>query len=104
MRAQMVVFETSWSVNTPEELRHVLEHVSEGTIFYHFIDARRRTAERSDDFSLWLASCGEHYSELTTALQSIDPYFSSLFGLRQRLINTIEHVQGALAHGSAASL
>lgn len=104
MRAQMVVFETKWSITTPEELRDVLEHVSEGTIFYHFIDARRRTEQRSDDFSLWLGACGDQYSELANALHSIDPYFSSLFGLRQRLINTFNQVQGVQAYGSAAGL
>src|SRR5688500_2662351 len=62
MRAQMVVFDTNHQVNTPEELRQVLEHVSEGTIFYHFIVARRRTAERRDDLSLWLQSCGDRYA------------------------------------------
>ena len=103
MRAQMVVFDTSRAVNSPDELREVLEHVSEGTIFYHFIDARRRTEQRRDDFSLWLESCGEGYVAVAEALHNIDPYFSSLFGVRQRLINTFSQVQG-VAYGSAAGL
>jgi hypothetical protein len=104
MRAQMVVFETSVRVEGPADLRAALEHVSEGTIFYHFIDARRRTEHRRDDISLWLESCGEQYQPLAGALHNIDPYFSSLFGLRQRLINTVEqHLQGE-RYGSAAGV
>jgi hypothetical protein len=104
MRAQMIVFDTSAQVERPEELREALEHVSEGTIFYHFIDARRRTAEKRDDFSLWLQGCGERYHELADVVHNIDPYFSSLYGVRQRLINTLEqHLQGEL-YGSAAGL
>jgi hypothetical protein len=104
MRAQMVVFDTTAQVDRPEDLREALEHASEGTIFYHFIDARRRTAERRDDISLWLESCEEPNIELAEALNTIDPYFSSMYGLRQRLINTVEqHLQGEL-YGSAAGL
>jgi hypothetical protein len=104
MRAQMVVFNTSSHVERPEDLREAMEHVSEGTIFYHFIDARRRTEARRDDISLWLEGCGERYQDLAGALHSIDPYFSSLYGLRQRLINTVEqHLQGEL-YGSAPGL
>jgi hypothetical protein len=101
MRAQMVVFDTRWHLQRPEELSEVLEHVSEGTIFYHFIDARRRTEQRRDDLSLWLEGWGERYAPLAGALHAVDPYFSSLLGLRQRLINTVEQHLPGEAYGAA---
>ena len=34
-------------------------NMSVGSIFYHFIDARRRSPEMMDDFRTWLRSYGE---------------------------------------------
>jgi hypothetical protein len=104
MRAQMVVFNTDTRIETPFDLRAALEHVSEGTIFYHFIDARRRTETRQDDFTLWLQGFGDDFAELTQAVDAIDPYFSALLGIRNRLINTFDqHLQGGI-YGSAGAV
>ena len=42
VRAQMVVFDTRGKLERPEELVHAVPGMSVGSIFYHFIDARRR--------------------------------------------------------------
>lgn len=85
IRAQIVVFDTDKRVECPEELGESLPHLSTSSIFYHFIDARRRLSDRSDDFSFWLASFNGLYDELSTQLASIDPYFETLTELRQQL-------------------
>jgi hypothetical protein len=96
MRAQMIVFDSGLRVRSAAELRSVLETVSTGAIFYHFIDARRRTEQHCDDFSCWLRSLGEEHLELAAALEAEDPYFSSLEGIRRRLINVFdEHLKEA---------
>ncbi|MGV2831282.1 DUF5752 family protein [Myxosarcina sp. GI1(2024)] len=85
IRAQIVVFDTDKRVELPEELGESLPHLSTSSIFYHFIDARRRLSDRSDDFRCWLASFNGLYNELSSQLGSIDPYFETLTELRQQL-------------------
>lgn len=85
IRAQIVVFDTDKRVTRPQELGESLPHLSTSSIFYHFIDARRRLSDRSDDFRFWLASFNGLYDELSTQLASIDPYFETLTELRQQL-------------------
>jgi hypothetical protein len=59
--------------------------MSVGSIFYHFIDSRRRTAENKNDFSVWLASFGDKYQALIEDLDNIDPYFTTLTELRKEI-------------------
>ncbi len=85
IRAQIVVFDTDMRVERPEQLGELMPRLSTSSIFYHFIDARRRLSDRSDDFRFWLASFHGLYQELSTQLASIDPYFETLTELRQQL-------------------
>lgn len=59
--SQIVVFDTQKRAATPAEMAALLPSLSTGSIFYHFIDARRRLSRHDDDFSLWLRDCGEGY-------------------------------------------
>ena len=61
--------------------------MSVGSIFYHFIDARRRRPEMMDDFRTWLKSCGADCDDLFSQLAAVDPYFGSLVELRAQLTN-----------------
>lgn len=83
LRSQTVVFDSGLRFSRPIDLVPYLAHLSTGSIYYHFIDARNRTAERCDDFSAWLASCGPEYAPLRERLCAVDPYFASLQNLRQ---------------------
>lgn len=85
IRSQIVVFDTELRLQHPRELAETIEHLSTGSIFYHFIDARRRTAQGHDDFSDWLTCFGEECSALCEELAGIDPYFGNLSELRQQL-------------------
>jgi hypothetical protein len=78
LRSQIVVFDAHRSASSPRELAEVLPELSVGSIFYHFIDARRRTPNGQDDFTTWLADCGEACQPLIDRISSVDPYFSSL--------------------------
>jgi hypothetical protein len=83
--SRIVVFETGLRLSKPEELAHILIDLSTSSIFYHFVDARRRTRSGRDDFSDWLSGLGERYSRLQRELESLDPYFGTLFELRAEL-------------------
>ena len=85
VRSQIVVFDTEHSLEHPRDLAVALPELSTSSIFYHFIDARRRTEGGHDDFSDWLCAYGAEFSSLRDRLANVDPYFGSLAELRDEL-------------------
>jgi hypothetical protein len=71
----------------PAEMLNAIPSMSLGSIFYHFIDARRRTEHRKNDLSLWLAAFGDTYEKLIEDLDNIDPFFISLTRMRREITN-----------------
>ena len=94
IRSQIVVFDTNRKIVSPEDLAPALKKMSLGSIFYHFIDARRRTSEHVDDFCAWLCSFGTSYKDLCWWLAALDPYFSTLAELREELSTEFEQYFG----------
>lgn len=89
IRSQIVVFSTLKEISHPEELPAAISHLTVGSIFYHFIDARRRTPDGIDDFSAWLQGFNGQYKDLCARIATIDPYFHTLIELRQQLAREI---------------
>jgi hypothetical protein len=89
--SQILVFDTGETIGAPELLAEAVSRMSGGSLFYHFIDARRRSAEMMDDFRLWLRPHGDRYADLCSQLASVDPYFVSLVELRTQLTNLFTH-------------
>ncbi|MEA3286558.1 MAG: DUF5752 family protein [Candidatus Marinimicrobia bacterium] len=87
--SEIVVFTTMQTVIEPEIMKTLVLELSLGSIFYHFIDARRRTSESIDDFSHWLMSFGDEYEDAINGIADIDPYFSPLTDLRNQLSETL---------------
>jgi hypothetical protein len=83
--SQLVVFETGRRLGKPAELATAVTRLSPSSVFYHFIDARRRTSDGRDDFRDWLAGFGDEFISLQEQRVCIDPYFSSLSELREEL-------------------
>jgi len=90
IRSQIIVFDTRIRISEPEELKGHIPQLTVGSIFYHFVDARRRTANRSDDFSEWLKGFGNSYNKLLEQIAALDPYFKSLTELRSQLSQIVE--------------
>ncbi len=101
MRSQMVVFDTHTRIETPEALARRIPAMSLGSIFYHFIDARRRTASGQNDFSEWLNDWDEHHQRLGGAIATIDPYFKSLLEIREQLAALFDKHLGAGVQSAA---
>ncbi len=91
VRSQIVVFDTGIFLEDPSDLPNIVPEMSLGSIFYHFIDARKRTEDRSDDFSAWLVGWGDKYNDLRQEIMALDPYFSSLKELRWMLTERLEN-------------
>lgn len=86
IRSQIVVFDTGIRIEHPREFGSLIARMSQGSIFYHFIDARRRTERHRSDFAEWLCSFEENdFDGLTKQLDRIDPYFTSLVQLRTEI-------------------
>ena len=85
IRSQIVVFDTNRRLNEPAELAQLIPRLSPSSIFYHFIDARRRSRENLDDFRTWLTNFNSRFDELRRDLGNVDPYFGSLMELRDKL-------------------
>ncbi len=90
IRSVIVVFDTGRRIIQPAELAPLLPELSVGSIFYHFVDSRRRDPVAVDDFRAWLSGWEEEHKALSDSLAEIDPYFESLFFLRDRLAETFQ--------------
>lgn len=100
IKSQIVIFDTGIRAREPHEFVDIIPRLSLGSIFYHFIDARRRTHEGKNDFSMWLEGRGGEYDALIKLLDAIDPYFTTLSELRREIadiFNTRFSVSGVPA-------
>jgi len=91
LRSQLVVFDTNRQLKQPEELAAAVPRMSTSSIFYHFIDARRRLEDCCDDFYYWLTGFGDKFQDLRERLAAIDPFFSSLSQIRLELTLLFEN-------------
>lgn len=91
IRSQIVVFDTHKRIESPRELAKAVPIMSVGSIFYHFIDARRRTENSVNDFEAWLTGFGTEFEDLRRNIAEIDPYFVSLSELREQLAYLFNH-------------
>lgn len=85
IRSQLVVFDTHRSIAHPRDLAHAVRTMSIGSIYYHFISARRRPPVGLDDFQAWLRGFGDMTADACAAIARIDPFFRSLTELRTLL-------------------
>jgi hypothetical protein len=97
-RAKIVIFNTKKEITDPLKLPIILPTLSRGSIFYHFIDARRRSPNGVDDFSAWLMNFGERHAALREAIGAIDLFFTTLAEIRRKLSSLCaEHLGGKRA-------
>jgi len=92
--SQSQVFDTSIRVETPKDLALIFPDLSTGSIYYHFIEARRRLPNRKDDFTSWLAEFGDEYRDLCQRLGRVEYYFCSLSDLKGRLSRVFRDWRG----------
>ncbi len=91
IRSTIVIFNTHFKMEKPEDLMQILPVISRSSIFYHFIDASCRLSNRTNDFITWLQGFGNDYQPLIKELSTIDPYFISLTDLQKKLVTTVNH-------------
>ncbi len=87
--ATTIVFDTGERVTHPRELAQAIRGMTNGSVYYHFLEARRRPPVALDDFSAWLVQAGEAYAPWVKALAAIDHYFQSLTHLRADILRAL---------------
>lgn len=87
LEATTVIFETGDIIEDPSQLLPVVENMTSGSIFYHFVEARRRTPDGKDDFSEWAAAFEESGAAYEEILSSIDFSFLTLAEIKRVLID-----------------
>lgn len=90
IRSQLVIFDTQERLETPQALGQALPGMALGSLYFHFIDARRRNLDNVDDFRAWLAGFGPALQPLIDALSGIDPYFQSLAEVKRHLVEAFQ--------------
>lgn len=86
MRAATIVFETGITLATLQDFLDVAPRLTPTSVYYHFIEARRRRDGRIDDFSHYLQHLPARPRELLDDLAAIDFYFMSLGELKSALV------------------
>ncbi|HSG99225.1 MAG TPA: DUF5752 family protein, partial [candidate division Zixibacteria bacterium] len=83
LSAQTVIFDTGKRARTPAALAELVPTLSTGSVYYHFIEARRRLETNLDDYTTWIRSFGEEYAQLAEILNLVEYHFCSLSELRE---------------------
>ena len=97
LKALTVTFDTGLSVREASELRPAFEQMTPSSVWYHFIEARRRNPDHLDDFTLWLGRNEARYRPLMDALSEIDFYFLTLRELQNEIVSLARaHLDGGL--------
>jgi hypothetical protein len=93
LEATTVVFDTGDRIASPRELATAIKGMTDGSIYYHFLDARRRPPVGKDDFSVWLMEEEKKNAKYIRALGSIDFYFYTLSYLKEELVAALGKVE-----------
>ncbi|RJP23479.1 MAG: hypothetical protein C4529_03965 [Deltaproteobacteria bacterium] len=87
--ATTVIFDTGVRIRDPRELAPAVRGMTNGSVYFHFLEALRRPPVGKDDFSAWLMDAGEEYEPYRRALGAIDFHFHGLSGLRKELAHAL---------------
>jgi hypothetical protein len=92
--ATTVIFDTGERIQAPQELAQAVLKMTNGSIYYHFLEALRRPPAKMDDFSAWLLEGGEEFESYLRALGTVDFQFHNLAHLRKELAQVLLQVGG----------
>lgn len=93
MEAVIVAFETDERFSHPSEMADAIQEMTNGSIFFHFLEGFRRPPLNKDDFTAWLLKYGARGKPYAKAISEIDFYFKSLAALRIELSQVLRSVE-----------
>lgn len=98
--SQSFIVPTGLVAHSVPELFHLMPHVSNVSLYFHFFEARLRLDRKTNDFSYWLERQGA--AGLADAIDGLDPYVMTLDELRSRIV-AIGTANGGAGHGRTAA-
>ncbi|MBN2721025.1 MAG: hypothetical protein JXR72_07990 [Proteobacteria bacterium] len=99
VRSQLVIFNTGRAITSLGELGEAVSEMTLGSIFYHFIEATRRTPEGADDFSTWIRMAPGDHENVCSRVIAIDPYLAPLREIRSLLTGIFHECFGSRPEG-----
>ncbi len=79
-----LVFQAGVRVKNLAEFLMAMKYIDPSSLYYHFLEARRRFEGKSNDFSQWFdEELGK--KDLAEKLRFIDPFMHDLEGIRMRI-------------------
>ncbi len=89
-KSRSFILPTHYVAHNLRDMVESLQKITIRSIDFHIFNVRLRLEKGINDFSNWInTSLG--YPELASRLETFDPYTYTLEGLRQNIINIIEH-------------
>ena len=89
-----MVLHSGISARTLREFCGALQTVGLNSVYFHFVEARRRLGDRKmDDFSHWIAD-NFTMPSLVTAIGEIDIYFYTLAEIRDAILALVQEQAG----------
>lgn len=96
IQAMTVVFDTETTLQSLADLADATASMTLGSVYFHFVEARRRQPLGQDDFSAWIGSWDDKPDALLRDLRALDVHFLALPQLRERIQETVRrHFQGS---------
>jgi hypothetical protein len=92
MEAVTVAFETTERIRHPREMADVIRQMTNGSVYFHFLEGLRRPPLHMDDFTAWLQAYGREGESYARAIAEIDFYFKSLPALQRELSRALHKV------------
>lgn len=93
MEAVTVAFETTDRIRHPSEMGEAIQRMTNGSVYFHFLEGLRRPPQHRDDFSSWLLEFGPEGEAYANAISEVDFYFKSLSALREELSHALLQVR-----------
>jgi hypothetical protein len=93
MEALTVAFETDIRVARPADMADAVRAMTNGSIFFHYLEALKRPPVHEDDFTAWFKECDREGEPYARAIAGIEVYFKSLPALRDSLYRALHGVK-----------
>lgn len=92
MQSRILAVPAGIKVRTLTEFREGLERVDSSAVYFHVLAAMARKGKRRSDFAIWIDdSLG--LKELAARVSAVNPYATSLEGVRKRLVDLCEKAE-----------
>jgi hypothetical protein len=89
MSSKLFILPTRYAAHDFTEFADAVGKISARSLYFHLFESRLRLQAGENDFSEWFESAGE--PRLAREIARLDPYTMTLEGLRERIVEEVNH-------------